>query len=114
PTRVKLRPLRSGAELLDAINYTDDGFEISCGGMQGHDMFILEAEYPITDPRFVDALVHRDRAKELPKDLETEYWMHAAIKFPEALHTKAGRLDLRDVDFNVDVGVSEDIKTSIP
>lgn len=114
PTRVKLRPLRSGNELSDAVNYTDDGFEIICDGMQGHDMFILEAEYPIEDSRFIDSLVQRDHAKELPKDSETEYWMHAAIKFPQALQTKAGRLDLRDVDFKVDVGISEDIKTSIP
>jgi|SRR2546421_4068005 len=114
PIRARLRPIVGGADLSESISTVENGFEINCQGMQSDDTFLLDVEYDFRDPRFVDALVHRERAKELPKDAETEYWMHAALKHPKALQTKYGRLDLRDLDFTVDVGVSEDIKTSIP
>jgi len=114
PIRARLRPIMGGADLSESIIMVENGFEINCQGMRSEDTFLLEAEYNFPDPKFMDALVHRERAKELPKDVETEYWMHAALKHPKALQTKYGRLDLRDLDFTVDVGVSEDIKTSIP
>ncbi|WP_309492716.1 hypothetical protein [Candidatus Hecatella orcuttiae] len=114
PLRVRLRPLRSLQDLSEAIFLTEEGFEINTRGMQAEDTFLLDVDYRITDPKFVDALVQRNHARELPKDRESEYWMHAQLKHPKVFQTKYGRLDLRDVDFSVNVGISEDIKMSIP
>jgi len=114
PLRVKLRPLRSGSDMSSAIQYLDDGFELLTSEMAKEDLFLLDIEYRISTGDFLDSLVERNRAKELPKDRENEYWMHAELKHPKVLSTKYGRLDLQDVDFTVDVGVSEDINMIIP
>lgn len=114
PIRVNLRPIRSFTDLSSAITLLPDGFELNTQKMSEDDLFLLDIEYRITTPNFLEALVEKNRAKELPKDRENEYWMHAELKHPKVLKTKYGRLDLRDVDFTVDVGISEDINMVIP
>jgi len=114
PVRVHLTPLRSLQEIPNAVTITETGFEISTKGFSNIDEFSLDVEYEIGNKRFVDALVRRDTAREIPKGKQSEYWLHAELKHPQVLKTKYGRLDLRDLDFNVDVGISEDIKMQIP
>jgi len=43
-----------------------------------------------------------------------EYWMHAQLKHLSVLKTTYGRLDLRDMDFILDVGIHQTLKTRIP
>jgi len=112
--RINLRPLRSGSDMSSAIQLLDNGFELRTSEMMKGDLFLLDIEYQISTGNFIDSLVERNRANELPKDRENEYWMHAELKHPKVLATKYGRLDLRDIDFTVDVGVSEDINMIIP
>ncbi len=115
PIRVHLRPLRSGVDLSgQTLTVTEDGFEIDTRGMSETDLFLLEVQYEVDQKDFLDALVQRSAAREVPKDKEREYWMHAQLKHPKVLRTKYGRLDLQDVDFKIDVGVSSDIKAVIP
>jgi hypothetical protein len=115
PLRARLRPLRSGENIADnSLLMTRDGFEIDTKGMAGSDLFLLDVEYQIRTPDFVDALVQRNVAREVPKDKEREYWMHAELKHPKVLRTRVGKLDLRDLPFDVDVAVSSDIKMVIP
>lgn len=114
PVSVVLRPLRSLQEIPNAITINEEGFEISTQGMSKDDELSLDVEYNIRDIRFIDALVHKNVLREVPKDKENEYWMHAELKHPKALRTTYGKLDLHNLDFNVDVGISEDIKMQIP
>jgi len=114
PVRVNLRPLRSGQDISNAINLLENGFELSTSAMSKEDLFLLDIEYKISNPDYLNSLVERNRAKEVPKDKEDEYWMHAELKHPKALKTKYGRLDLRDIDFTVDVGITEDVNLIIP
>ena len=115
PNRVLLRPLKSLSDItVDSVTNTTEGFEIDTKGMAGEDIFLMEVEYSLPTDDFLEALVERNSAREVPKDRENEYWMHAELKHPKVLRTKVGKLDLRDVDFSVDVGISEDIKMVIP
>ncbi len=114
PVNVVLRPLGALQEIQDAISINGTGFEISTKGLSKYDEFSLDIEYNIRDIRFVNALVHKNVLREVPKDKENEYWMHAELKHPKVLQTTYGKLDMNNLDFNVDVGISEDIKMQIP
>ncbi len=114
PRRTKLRAVRSMVDLSDAVNITENGFELSTKSMSSEDMFILDVEYKIKDSNYLNSLVQRSHAKEVPNEEDNEYWMHAELKHPKVFKTKYGRLELRDIDFNVDVGISGDINTIIP
>ena len=114
PRRIKLRSLRGMADLSDAIVQTTKGFELNTKSMLSEDTFILDIEYEIKDPNYLSSLVDRHHAKEIPNDGNNEYWMHAELKHPKVLDRKYGKLELQDIDFNVDVGISSDINTIIP
>lgn len=114
PLHLSLRPLDQQQNFQDALAVTEEGFEIRTGSFSGNHVFILDVDYALPSKSFIDALVQRDRAKEFPKDREREFWIHAEMKHPKVLKTKYGRLDLQDVEFGIDVGVSEQIKMVIP
>lgn len=114
PRRIKIKPIIGNVDLSDAVNVSDIGFELDTKLISKTDTFILDFEYKLKNLYFLDALVERNRAREIPKDAESEYWIQAGLKHPNVLKTKYGKLELQDIDFNVDVGISEDIKTVIP
>jgi hypothetical protein len=114
PIYVSLRGITGMQDIGTSVSTTDDGFEIETSKMKGTDTYILNVEYKSKCEGFINDLVQRDAAKEVPKDRESEYWLHAELRHPKVLKTKYGKLDLRDVDFNVNVGISEDIKMVIP
>lgn len=114
PIRAKVRTLTGGIDLSQSLQITENGFEISTKSMTSGDLYLLDVEYKINDPHYLNSLVHRSHAKEIPKEDNDEYWMHAELKHPNVLKTKYGKLDLQDLDFNVDVGISGDINTIIP
>jgi len=115
PHRVHLRPLRvPSGELESAVSIDSSGFEINTKGMTVADTYVLDVEYDIPEPRFIDALVQRNVPAESPKGSLSEYWLHAALKHPRVLRGRFGKLDLRDLDFVVDVGIAEHLKTVVP
>jgi len=114
PRRVKLRPVNGNADLSSSVTITDDGFELNTKKLKQEDLFILDYEYRLKNHQFLDALVEKNHAKEIPTDMESEFWIHAELKHPNILKTKYGKLELQDIDFNIDVGISGDIKTVIP
>ncbi|PQV42066.1 hypothetical protein [Methanohalophilus euhalobius] len=114
PHRIKLKPLRGLEDLSDAINIVEKGFELNTRKMENHDVFILDVEYQINSHNYLSSLVDRHSAKENPSEEDNEYWMHAEMKHPSVFKTKYGKLDLQDIDFNVDVGISRDINTVVP
>jgi len=114
PRRIKVKPIMGDIDMADTVHILDNGFELDTKTLSKTDTFILDFEYKLKNLNFLDALVERNRAKEIPKDSESEYWIQAGLKHPNVLKTKYGKLELQDIDFNVDVGISEDIKTVIP
>ena len=115
PRRVHLRPLVGLTELTsEALSVTDQGFEIRTSELKGQGLFLLDVEYDLTSPGFLEALVERNVPRETPKGNSTEYWLHAQLKHPGALKVDYGRFDLRDVDFEVNVGIAEHLRTVVP
>jgi hypothetical protein len=114
PQRVHLRPLLGVSELdQDAVVTNDSGFELSTRGL-GTQLYLLDVEYEIQHPRLLEALVQKNTPVETPKTNSSEYWLHAELKHPSALKTRYQRFDLQDLEFAVDVGVAENVKTVIP
>ena len=114
--RVKRATIRSlvGLEPINAINILENGFEIDLKKLKLGERYMLDVEYAIDDPNFLESLVNREVVDEIPHENSTDYWMVAQLKHLEALKSEYGRIDLRDVDFNVDVGVHQDVNTKIP
>jgi len=111
--RATIRPV-VGLESVAAIELKENGFDLNLKKLKPKERYVLDIEYSIDDTSFIDSLVNREVVKETPHDDSTEYWMVAQLKHLEALKSEYGRIDLRDVDFNVDVGVHQDINTKIP
>lgn len=59
-------------------------------------------------------MVSRTVPKESAAEDKNEYWMYAQLKEVDALKTKYGVIDLRDVDFFVNVDVHQEVDTTIP
>jgi hypothetical protein len=80
------------------------------------DSISLTVTYKIDDPLLIDGLVDRQNAHEPSGADKNEYWMSAQLKHPKVLRDNLGygRVDIRDVDVTVDVGVHNELKTSIP
>lgn len=114
--KVRRAEIRSvvGLESHDAINILESGFELKLSELQYGQRYLLDVEYAIEDPNFLDSLVNRAIDREAPNENNTEYWMVAQLKHLSALKSEYGRIDLRDVDFNVDVGIHQDVNTKVP
>jgi hypothetical protein len=101
-----------------AITKLDDGYEISLDRiLPKSDSLLLNFEFRIKDENFVKNLVRKDVQCDIPRGLEeeiSEYWMHAQLKDLSILESRFGRLDLRDIDFGVNVAIHQDLKTAIP
>jgi hypothetical protein len=79
------------------------------------DLISLTTSYQIDDPSLLDDLVDRAKGHEPSGPEKNEYWMHAQLKHPKALRDSGfGRFDLNDVDVTVDVGVHNELKTTLP
>lgn len=115
PERAHLRALEGSSEgLQNALAIHDNGFEIRTRGMGSSRLFLLEVEYDIEHPRLLDGLIQRNTPAETPKSKSTEYWLHAELRHPAALKTRYSRFDLQDLEFAVDVGIAENVKTVLP
>jgi hypothetical protein len=80
------------------------------------DLISMTVWYDLGDKSITDDLVDRKSAHEPGGSERNEYWMSAKLKHPKALSDYAhyGRFDLRDVDVTVDVGVHNELKTTVP
>lgn len=116
--RATIRSVRSSGNYNDAINYLPDGFEINLKKLNTDDTYILDVDYFIDDPNFLDSFINRHKSDDIPfqdykDDGIREYWMHAELKHPKILQESYGKFDFQDIDFKVDVGVQQDVKTEI-
>ena len=114
--KVRRANIRSliGLKSIDAITLTKNGFELDLKKLRPGERYSMDIEYSLDDPRFLESLVNREVVKETPHEDSTEYWLVAQLKHLESLKSDYGRIDLRDIDFNVDVGVHQDVNTKIP
>jgi len=114
PIRIYLTSIY-GEDCTKAVTLTDTGFILNTKEIVGDGLYSLRYDTTLPDvKKFVDAMVDIKKAKEVPHEDTTEYWMHAELKHPQALKGTYGRLSLEDIDFIINVGVSSDIKEVIP
>ena len=111
--RATIRPV-AGLQTIDAITRLENGFELNLKKLKPGELYFLDIEYALDDPRFIESLVNRKSVNETPEADSTKYWMAAQLKHVDALKSEYCRIDLRDVDFSVNVGVHQDINTKIP
>ena len=114
PRAIEIRSLTSTANMYDSVSLTDDGFVILTDKMQEHDLILLEVEYHIKDPNFLNMLVESKSDRETPKGEKSEFWMHAQLKFPSALQKRYERFEVREFELTVQVPVSNYIEMSVP
>ena len=112
--RVSLRPIMSLQPITDAVSYIEDGFEINLKKLEGDTLYLLDVDYFIEDRRFIDALVNKNVAKESLGDETHEYWMVAQLKHLDVLRQEFGFIELKDLDFGVDVSIYNEIKMKVP
>ena len=114
--KVRRANIRSivGLQSIDAITILDNGFELNLKKLKPGEQYVLDVEYFLEDRNFLDSLVNREAVNETPENDSTKYWMVAQLKHLETLRSQYYRIDLRDVDFSVNVGVHQDVGTVIP
>lgn len=117
PRRIELKQVRGLSHIPEAIKSTPDGFEINLKPLNSGELYILDIEYQIEDHRFVDTLVDRIIPHDIPHNSEEsirQYEMSAQLKHVKVLRQNYYSVNLRDVDFTVDVAVHQDVKTTVP
>ncbi len=112
--RCSIHPISSLSKVEGAIVLNDAGFTIDLRKLDEGEKYALDVEYELEDEKFIDSLVERSRPKETPSSSENRYWMVAALKHLDVLKSDYGRIDLYDLDFNVNVGISQDLDTKVP
>ena len=114
--KVRRANIRSivGLQSIDAITPLEKGFELNLKQLKPGEQYVLDVEYFLEDQNFLDSLVNREVVDESPEGDSTKYWMVAQLKHLESLKSEYCKIDLRDVDFNVNVGVHQDVSTKIP
>lgn len=117
PRRIEIRQVRGLSQIPDALKLTTEGFEINLKHLNSGELYILDIEYKMDDHRFVDSLVDRIIPRDVPHDSEgstRHYEMSAQMKHLKVLRQNYYSVNLRDVDFTVDVAVHQDVKTTVP
>lgn len=111
--RFQVCSLPMGRAETQAISKIDGGFSLSPANLSDCDALMLDFDFNIQNERFVDALV-KTTTKQDTQDEHDDYWITAQLRHPAALKARNYSIDLRDVDFNVDVAVHQDIKDIMP
>lgn len=103
-----------GLQSIKAITPLQNGFEINLNRLTPGEQYVLDVEYFLEDANFIDSLINREVVSDSPEGDLTKYWMVAQLKHLESLKSEYCKIDLRDVDFNVDVGIHQDVSAKIP
>ncbi len=113
--RVNLRSLLPMRDLSHECikKMPDGGFELSYHALTEMP-HILDVELDIENPLFIESVVDKKIQRETPSQVKSGYWLHAQLKFVDAFEKFFHNFKVEQMDFNVKVGVHQDIKTSIP
>ena len=90
------------------------GFELSSKRLNEDIPYLLNAEFEIDEPRFMDRIVYKKVQDENPFKDKKKYWMQAQLKFIDVFEKMFSDIRLEDLDFDVRVSTHEDIHTSVP
>ena len=108
-----LMPLRDLTDIAIRI-LPGEGFKILYGPLTDYSLYLLEIDFGIENPRLIDNIVNRSVQLESPREEKQEYWMHAQLRFVDVLERFFSNFSIKDLNFNVDVAVHQDIKLAVP
>jgi hypothetical protein len=113
---IRLRSLTPLQDITsEAIQRLDEGgFRITYKPLIEESLYMLDVDFEIESEKLLDSIVHKRVQRETPHEDKRQYWMHAQLRFVEPFRRMFSNLRLEDLDFGVNVGVHEDIKTSVP
>ncbi len=101
-----------------ALSREGDTFIFEPGKLRkGVENVLLRIEFQLPERGVTEALVQMNSQLDpLTTDASEmdKYWMTAQLRNPAALQRSYTRLDVLGVDFRVDVGVHQDVKTKVP
>lgn len=98
----------------DSIAKTPNGFELSIEKIPKNvEGILLTFEYDLRDMSFLGNIVQTNTSKEPSKERDS-YWMHAQLKHLKWFKEKYDRWELQNTEFNVDVAIDNEVKSSIP
>ena len=106
PLRIELTQMRGLCPLLDCVERTIDGFSINLTNLDPGELYVLDIEYRFEDHRLMDSLVERIIPRDVPRNLDEnirEYEMSAQLKHLDVLRQRYFNVNLRDLEFSVDV-----------
>lgn len=93
---------------------TSSGFDVCVNNVpKGVEYLLFQLEYDLPTSSFAENIVRTDSQLEAYEDLDT-YWMHACLKHPRVLRNMFQRLNLKNVEFDVDVAIGNTVKSAIP
>jgi len=89
------------------------GFEIYYKNLESNVPYLLEVEFDIEKPMFIDNLVYRKVQEDTLQEYR-RYWMEAQLRFVDVFEKWFSNIRFKDLDFNVCVSTYEDVRTVIP
>jgi hypothetical protein len=113
-SRVDVRDAQTLVPQYDCASNLPDGASLDLRHTDGERLF-LEIQFAIPDQTLMRRLVYREHDRDGKSSGENDvYWMSAQVRDANALESRYGRVDLRDFDFLVNVGIHQDVKSSVP
>lgn len=91
----------------------EGGFELWYKNLADNVPYLLELEFDIENPTFIDNLVYRKVQEDTLQEYR-RYWMQAQLKFVDVLEKMFSNVRFDDLDFNVRVSTYEDVRTAVP
>lgn len=91
----------------------EHGFELIYKNLEEDTPYLLELEFDIENPMFINHLIYRKVQEDTPHE-SRRYWMQAQLKFVDVLDNMFSNVRFEDLNFDVRVSTHEDIRTSIP
>lgn len=102
------------ARLDNSILRVPHGFELAIDRIpKSVEGILLTFEYDLHNMSFLDNIVQTNVSREPSKERDS-YWMHAQLKHLKWFKEKYDRWELQDAEFNVDVAIDNEVKSSIP
>lgn len=111
--RFQVTSLPIGRSENAAISQIEGGHQLDPSKLSDCDSLLLAFDFNIENEHFVDSLVKTTTKHDVQNEHDN-YWITAQLRHPAALKAKNYSIELRDVDFNVDVAVHQDIKDIMP
>ncbi len=117
PNSVDFLKVMGLSSMSECVKRGEDGVKLYFEDLSPGELYILNLEYDLENPRVIEQLVERNRPRDIPHnmdDMSKEYEISAQLRYLNILRENYRTLKMENFEINVDVAVHQDINTSIP